>query len=98
MAGCAGPMKLLRFFFVFHALAIKKNKTKTPTQNTKMTRVWCALLLVTKYECVSLRPAWDLQPSLSIPWQGGLKMAEIPHIVGHAAILNPNQATGVQSY
>lgn len=40
---------------------------------TKITPDCCTLLLVTKYECVSLRPAWDPQPWLPIPWQGGRK-------------------------
>lgn len=56
----------------------------------------CTLLLVTKYECVSLKPAWDLRCRLPTSWQGGRRMAEIPHIVGHTAILNPNQATRLQ--
>lgn len=58
-------------------------------KTTKLSADCSTLPPVTKYECVCLRPAWDLQTWLPAPWQGGQKMVEIPHIVGHAAILNP---------
>lgn len=74
------------YFFLFDCTCGSK-------QPTKITPNCCSLPLMTKYECVSLRPAWDLQPGLPAPWQGGRRMVEIPRIAGHAAILNPNQAT-----
>ncbi len=83
-------MDRLPFFFASDCACGLKTSEITPD--------CCTPLLVTKYECVNLKPTWDLQPWLPIPWQGGRRMVEIPHIVGHAAILNPNQATRLQLY
>lgn len=56
---------------VLHSVFVSDRACGSKT--TKITPDRCALLLVTKYECVSLRPAWDPQPWLPISLAGRTK-------------------------